>query len=225
MHARGELELLAGGAYVRAADVARAADALREALAALHRENPLLHALPVADARDRAGVGEALLAAALVRLGDEVVLDGRHVRLRTHKVDLDPELASAAERVLGCLAEGRFAPPEADKLGAAAALDAASLRRALTFLRDRGQVREVAPGLVYAKGVLDEGLRLLRAVAVKRGSFEPVDAKAVLGGISRKWLIPLLEYYDRLGATRRDGNARLLTRKGEAMAERGIDAA
>jgi hypothetical protein len=51
-----------------------------------------------------------------------------------------------------------------------------------------------------------------------------VDAKAALGGISRKWLIPLLEYYDRIGATRRDGNARLLTRRGEAMAQGGIDA-
>ena len=67
-------------------------------------------------------------------------------------------------------------------------------------------------------------VRELRAVAKERGNFEPVDAKAALGGISRKWLIPLLEFYDKLGATRRDGNARLFTRKGEAMAERGIDA-
>ena len=51
------------------------------------------------------------------------------------------------------------------------------------------------------------------------------NTQAALGGISRKWLIPLLEYYDRLGATRRDGNERRLTAKGEQMAENGIGAA
>jgi selenocysteine-specific elongation factor len=224
MRARGALAQLPGGAYVETAAVDRAVKAVRGALDALHRENPLLGALPVADVRDRAQVNEALLGAALERLQAEVIVEGRHARLRAHRVDLDPDLMRAAKGVLGCLGEGRFAPPETEKLGAAAGLDGVALRKALTFLRDRGEVREVAPGLVYAKSVLDEGLRLLRAVAQKRGNFEPVDAKAVLGGISRKWLIPLLEYYDRLGATRRDGNARLFTRKGEAMAERGIDA-
>jgi selenocysteine-specific elongation factor len=224
MRARGDLAQLPGGAYVEARAVERAAEALRAALVALHRENPLLKALPVADVRDRAQVREALVDPALARLGKEVLVEGRHVRLSSHRVDLDPGLSRAAEKVLESLAAGRFAPLEASKLGAATGLDASTFGRALTFLRDRGQVRDVAPDLVYGKAVLDEGLRLLRAVARKRGSFEPVDAKAVLGGISRKWLIPLLEYYDKLGATRRDGNARLFTRKGEAMAERGIDA-
>jgi selenocysteine-specific elongation factor len=224
MRGRGELAQLPGGAYVEARAVERAASSVRAALEALHRENPLVASLAVADVRDRAGTTEALLDAALERLGAEVAVEGRNVRLRAHKVDLDPQVAGAAERLLACLSGGRFAPPETAKLPAATGLDAASLRRALTLLRDRGEVRDVAPDLVYSKKVLDEGLRLLRAVASKRGSFEPVDAKAVLGGISRKWLIPLLEYYDKLGATRRDGNARLLTRKGETMAERGIDA-
>jgi len=225
MRARGELAQLPGGAYVEAQAVERAATALRAALTALHAENPLLAALPLADVRDRAHVGEALLEPALARMGKEIAVEGRNVRLSGHRVDLDPELSRAADRLLASLAGGRFAPPELPKLAAASGLDAASLRRAMTFLRDRGVVRDVAPDLVYSKTVLDEGLRLLRAVASKRGSFEPLDAKAVLGGISRKWLIPLLEYYDKLGATRRDGNARLLTRKGEAMAERGIDGA
>ena len=99
------------------------------------------------------------------------------------------------------------------------------LTKTLTFLTDQRTVREVAAGLLYGTEQLDEGLRLLRAVAQKRGSFEPVDAKAALGGISRKWLIPLLEYYDRLGATRRDGNERRLTPKGEQMAKNGIGGA
>ncbi|MHC4547229.1 MAG: selenocysteine-specific translation elongation factor [Planctomycetota bacterium] len=221
--AEREVEVLPGGAYVLTAEAAEAAEAVRATLAAMHREHPLLGALPVAEVRDRAGISEPLLLAAIARLGDDVVAEGRLLRLASHRVSLAPELTRAADRVLACLDEARFAPPARDKLAGATGLDAPSLTGALTFLGDRGAVREVAPGMLYSKAVLDEGIRLLQAVARERGSFEPVDAKAVLGGISRKWLIPLLEYYDRLGATRRDGNARMLTRRGEAMAEGGID--
>ncbi len=44
------------------------------------------------------------------------------------------------------------------------------------------------------------------------GRFETADAKAVLG-ISRKFLIPLLEYLDAQGLTRRSAEARVLVKK------------
>jgi selenocysteine-specific elongation factor len=220
---RGEVAPLAGGLHVPAARVTEAVAAVRAALADLHRANPLLEALAAADVRDRAGISEALFQAAIERLGDDVVAHGRTLRLATHRVRLDPEVDRAAERLLACLNRGRFAPPTADRLPAESGLDATAVRNAVTYLRDRGALREVAPGLLYPKATLDEGLRLLGAVAERRGNFEPVDAKAVLGDISRKWLIPLLEFYDRIGATRRDGNARLFTRRGETMVRDGID--
>jgi selenocysteine-specific elongation factor len=213
-----------GGRVAPSDAVRRAADALRKALEALHRERPLVAALPVAEVRDRAGLDDALLGAAVELLGSEAVLEGRTVRLASHRVRIDPETARAAETLLGCLEQGRFAPPESSRIGEATGLGGPAIEAAFALLFDRGEVREVAPGLCYPKKTLDEGVRLLGAVARKRGPFEPVDAKAAFGGISRKWLIPLLEYYDRLGATRRDGNARILTRRGEAMAEGGIDA-
>jgi len=224
LRASGELTLLAGGSFTRAADVVAAADALRDALAALHKEQPLLAALPIADARDRAGIDESMLAAAVERLGEVVVVEARTLRLAGHSVKLDEGLTHAAETLLGCLAEARFAPPPQDKLAESSGLASSEVTRALTLLRDRGAVRPVAPGLLYSKAVLDEGVRLLKAVAAERGTFEPLEAKTAFGGISRKWLIPLLEFYDRLGATRRDGNHRTLTRRGELMATGGIDA-
>jgi len=225
MRGEGELVVLPGGAYAPAAAVASGSQALLEALATMHAGHPLLAALPLAEVRDRAGLAEALLQAVLSGLGDQVVVAGRTVRLASHVVTLDDATERAAGQLRRCLADAAFAPPKREQLAEAAGLEAADLARALTFLTDQGGLREVAPGLLYAKEQLDEGLRLLRAVAQRRGSFEPVDAKAALGGISRKWLIPLLEFYDRIGATRRDGNERKLTPKGELLAENGIDAA
>jgi selenocysteine-specific elongation factor len=221
--AAGELVALPGEAYAAAADVREAAAAVRRALAEMHAANPLVAALPRAAVRDHARLADPMFDAALARLGAEVVEEAaRTLRLATHSVSLEPELERAAERLLGFLRDARFSPPPRDELAAAAGLEPARARAAVVLLRDRGDLREVAPGLLYPASVLDEGLRILRRVAQKRGNFEPVDAKAALGGISRKWLIPLLEYYDRAGATRRDGNARHFTRKGEAMTEGGI---
>ncbi len=224
MRKEGELVELPGGAFVEAARVVAAVDKVRRTLKRMHKEQPLLAALPLADVRDRAEVTEQLIAVALERLGDVVVIEARSVRLATHSVELDPDVRAATTTVLACLEQARFAPPDTKKLADASELDPALLNKALTVLRDTRAVRIVAPNVLYRKTDLDEGLRLLHAVFEKRGSFEPVDAKAVLGGISRKWLIPLLEFYDRIGATRRDGNARIMTRRGEAMVKGGIDA-
>jgi selenocysteine-specific elongation factor len=221
--ASGELVALSGGVIAPRSRVESARASLLDALAAMHRERPLLEALPVAEVRDRAGLDEALLGAAIEAAGAEVAVTARTLRLAKHAVRLDESTAGAAEIVLRRLREARFAPPERDALPAAAGLPAASVEKALTFLLDRGAVRQVAPGLLYPKETLDEGLRLLRAVAKSRGSFEPLEAKTVFGGISRKWLIPLLEYYDRIGATRRDGNRRIVTRRGDHLADSGID--
>ncbi|MHC4931564.1 MAG: selenocysteine-specific translation elongation factor [Planctomycetota bacterium] len=221
----GALVAIPGGAFAPADAIERGVGTLREALAAMHRENPYVAALPLAEARDRAGLSEALVGAVLDRLGDEVVAEARTLRLATHSVQLDEDLNRAAEALLEGLERARFAPPPVAEVGEGAGLAPGRIHAALTFLTDTGAVREVAPGMVYGKRVLDEGIRLLKAVGERRGSgFEPVDAKAVLGGISRKWLIPLLEYYDRIGATRRDGNQRLVTRRGTLMADEGIDA-
>ena len=221
----GELATMAGGRYATEQAVEEAVSAVRSALRRMHREEPLLEALPIATVRDAAGTDEAMMAIARERLGDEVVAEARTLRLSGHEVTLDAEVSEAADRILACLEHARFAPPARVRLAEAAGLDQGDAERALTFLRDRRVLREVAPGVLYSKAMLDQGLQLLQRVAARRGSFEPVEAKAALGGISRKWLIPLLEYYDRLGATRRDGNARLLTRRGETMAEKGIDEA
>jgi selenocysteine-specific elongation factor len=70
----------------------------------------------------------------------------------------------------------------------------------------------VRKGKVHSLGerlyILDEDLReVLSKLRSLGDSFEVQQAKALLG-LSRKYLIPLLEYIDHLGYTRREGNLR-----------------
>ncbi|MHC4953566.1 MAG: selenocysteine-specific translation elongation factor [Planctomycetota bacterium] len=223
MQAEGEIVPLPGGAFTTSTAVTNAATGIRDALRAMHKEQPLIEALPIADVRNRAGLDEAMLAAALAELGDEAVAQGRTLRHRDHSVTLDRATEQASRSVLDYLERARFAPAPRDRVAEEAGLSEREANEGLTYLSARGEVREVAPGIAYARSILDEGLRILSGLAQDRGHFEPVQAKNALGGISRKWLIPLLEYYDKIGATRRDGNLRKMTNKGRAMAEGGID--
>ena len=196
---------LPGGAWTTAAAIDHDTGALRDALAAAHRDQPLLASLPIAEVRDRAGLDEARLAVALERLGDEVVVEARTIRDAGHSVELDDATRHATGAVADTLRAARFAPPPASDLGERAGLSRGDAQSALTFLSARGELREVQPGVYYLREILDEGIGLLAKVAASRDEFEPLEAKAVFGDISRKWLIPLLEYYDKLGATRRVG--------------------
>jgi len=223
MRAEGELVPLPGGSFTTKAAVDGATAALREAVRAMHSEQPLIESLPIAAVRDRAGLVEAMLTAALAQTGDEFVVEARTVRHKDHSVTLDPATERAATALLDYFARARFAPVARDQIPEQADLTGPEAESGFTYLGSRGELREVAPGIVYARSILDEGIRILAAVSKARGHFEPTEAKSAFGGISRKWLIPLLEYYDRIGATRRDGNARRLTNKGQAMAEGGID--
>jgi len=223
MRAEGELVPLPGGSVTTRDAVEAATASLRDAILSMHKEQPLVDALPIAEVRDRAGLNEALLAAALGEMGDEAVVEARTIRHKDHSVQLDNATDQAAKSVLAFLEGARFAPVPRDQVAEETGLSAREAANGFTYLTSRGEVREVAPGMLYARSILDEGIRILAAVSKGRGHFEPTEAKRAFGGISRKWLIPLLEYYDRIGATRRDGNGRRITNKGQAMAEGGID--
>jgi selenocysteine-specific elongation factor len=217
LEADADATMLPGGKWTTETAVVAAAEKLAESVTRMHTRHPLLAVLPIAEVRNDAGLDEAMLGAALERIGDRVVVDNRTIRRTGHSVDLDPETERAAASVREVLRAAGYAPPVATQFSGE--------KNALTYLRDCGELREVQPGVLYLRETLEEGIRVLSRVSEKRGSFEPVDAKAALGDISRKWLIPLLEYYDRIGATRRDGNIRQLTNKGRAMVVSGLDEA
>src|ERR1041385_9489369 len=62
-----------------------------------------------------------------------------------------------------------------------------------------------------AKGALAEFRTALEAALVELGSATPAVLRDRLG-LTRKYLIPLLEWADRRGVTRRAGDARVLAR-------------
>ncbi|MDQ6654402.1 MAG: SelB C-terminal domain-containing protein, partial [Verrucomicrobiota bacterium] len=92
------------------------------------------------------------------------------------------------------------------------AADAAS-QQALRFLREAKEVVEIAPDLVVSSEALAAMRRCIAEVIRRSGPATVSELRQALGS-SRRVVVPLLEYFDRLGVTRRSGDKRVLASAG-----------
>ncbi|GAC1418342.1 MAG: hypothetical protein NVSMB53_17340 [Gemmatimonadaceae bacterium] len=79
----------------------------------------------------------------------------------------------------------------------------------LRFLEREGRIVQVETDRFYDRGALDRMIARLRAELVPGQVYVPAQLRDMLG-ISRKYLIPFLEFCDRSGVTERRGEGRIL---------------
>ena len=180
--------------------------ALRAALAALHDRYPLRPVIPLERFRQAApaSAGSALRAEAEARLqaSGTVVIQSGAIRL----ADWQPRLSAADEarllQIQRALQRGGLTPPGLSELGAEPVLE-----DYLRLLEARQQATAVAPDLYVDPVALAGAQARLRSHLAGGKAAGPAELRDVLG-ISRKYLIPLLEYFDREGITIRKGDLR-----------------
>ncbi|MDP9330233.1 MAG: selenocysteine-specific translation elongation factor [Actinomycetota bacterium] len=203
--------LTLGGLFVREDVPGAAESALTQALAAHHLEHPLDEGADLAFAR--AAVVAALkpigaptdLTLADTLLDDFVtrgivVRTGAALRLPAHRVTLDastPEI----ERLLAVVGGGREAtPPSLEELRSGG-FD----RDAIEAAARAGLVVRVPPDLVFLPSFI---AKAQEAIAAASASGITVSAFREQLGTTRKYAVPLLEWFDQRGITRRTGDRR-----------------
>jgi len=98
------------------------------------------------------------------------------------------------------------------ELAAEAGVDVAVARKALTKLVAAGRVVRLGPDLHFAAEAVASARYSVVAYLTEHESMLAKDARDVLG-TSRKYVVPLLEYFDAQGLTKRDGDVRTLRRR------------
>ncbi len=193
--------------WVSPAVVAPVAEALRGELGAFHAAHPLLYGISIQSLGGQLPAPQAALVgpglAGLVAKGEAVIAGGL-VRLAGH----DP----AAGEALGALAAryeaaGLFSPGD-EELRRDLGLSPGALRDAVAELRRQGRLRATG-GLVFASSALDGLVARVRAHFAHSPTLSPTDLKDLGGGLTRKHAIPLLEWLDAEGVTRRQGDLRV----------------
>jgi selenocysteine-specific elongation factor len=189
------------GTLVRAGRVEAAADAIVARLAERHADRPERSGVPLAEVAT-----DVAARAALEGLGasGRVVIDGGFARLPDHGAAASPLAAQIARE----LARAGLAPPSEGEVLRAVGAEARAFRDALDDLKRRGRVHAIGGHLFDAAAVRDLETRV-RAHFAGSPELRPADLKALCGGLSRKYAIPLLEWLDRQGVTRRVGERRV----------------
>jgi selenocysteine-specific elongation factor len=132
----------------------------------------------------------------------KVSRSGPWLHLPTHSVSLSNAEQQLAERLLPLVEEGRFAPLWVRDLARKAASTEVQVRQLLLRLTRRGEVYQVVKDLFYSKRSVAE----LAALAAELERADGEVRAAVFRdrtGLGRKRAIQILEFFDRVGYTRR----------------------
>lgn len=195
--------LLTRAALMDACDqVGRELDALMRAAGATGVKRSAL--------RSHAGMRQEVLDCALQRLAEEGRLRMQGELLFPAAVDAD---AAGREQkrlsaICGAYEEAGLAPPSTAEIAAKLGLDAAEMRRLIALLLREKKIVRLGDDSLFAGQNALAGLK--QQVGALRGQTIDVARFKQLTGLSRKYVIPLLEYLDRERVTRRDGDRRLV---------------
>lgn len=171
---------------------------LPDVLAAHAAATPLDPGMPVAALRRALEIPDAALAEAVLKAADITILDGRAVAARAAPTSLGPAEAGV-RAVEQALRHHPFAAPERDTL-AAHGLG----RRELAAAERAGRLVRVSDDIVLLPDAIERAVAVLRALPQP---FPTGVARQALG-TTRRVAVPLLEYLDAHGRTRRDGDQR-----------------
>jgi selenocysteine-specific elongation factor len=164
---------------------------------------------PVVDAR--------LFARLLARLQERGALlaEAEHVRRPGHAAGQAPGAGTLLEQVARILAEGALQPPWVDDLPGLAGASAADVAAALKLLTAAGRAIRASPVLYFDAGAVAALRGRLVALLRERREISTQEFKELVGA-SRKYAIPLAEYFDRERVTLRIGEKRVLRGGGGA---------
>ena len=161
----------------------------------------LRHALPGGDLVIEAALDDFARARRLVRREGLIVLAGFVPRVAGGEAEID--------RIVEILAEAHLAPPSVPELEKTTGRR--DLHSLLRLAAARGRVEAVERDRYYAREALDQFTGVLHDMG-RVGAIVPAAVRDRLG-ISRKYLIPLLEWADERGITVREGDGRRLRSK------------
>jgi selenocysteine-specific elongation factor len=198
-------------------------DKIVDTLGAWHRAQPdaLGPSRPALIMQLRGAAPGAALDAALAELAGagRVVRQGPIWRLREHQPRLTRSDERLWERVYPLLAAADLRAPRVRELAAALGLEPEATERFLGRAERLGRVARVADNRFFLPETLARLAEIASSLADSspEGTFTAATFKERCG-LGRNVTIQILEYLDKMGATRRTGDTRIVLRGSEVFA-------
>ena len=209
----------AAGVYLARASFDRLSSALLDELERHHKREPLARGMLRETLREKVFTHSLpeLFGAVVAKLegGGAIVSEKDVIRAGGHSVGLSDQDAQLSDRLEKVYREAGVEAPSLDEVMTHAGVAVAQrtqARKILQLLIDGKRLVRVQNEMFMHAGVIDSLKTKLRAYADKHEPERLIDVPTFkqLAGVSRKYAIPLLEYFDREQVTRRAGDKRVI---------------
>jgi len=186
------------------------------ALTRYHRENPLKSGMLKEELKSRFPRPAdprlfQLVLQQMIREGS-VLQEEKTVRLKTHQVALASDEASLREEILRAYRESGLQPPFFRDIVQNLKADPRQAKDVLHLLIEEGKIVRTKEDLYFHHEAIEALRERMLAFFAQNPEMTPTQFKELTGGAPRKFLIPLLEYFDGKNFTLRVGDVRKLRR-------------
>jgi selenocysteine-specific elongation factor len=185
-----------------------------------HKREPLARGLARETLRERvfAHAAPEIFRAAMKRAEEDgaLVSEREVVRASGHSLQLSPADERLRERLEQVYRDAALEAPTLEEAFARAAPDRGQsrehLRKILHLVIESGALVRVREDLFFHRAAIERLKAALKDYGARHEPERLIDVAAFkeLSGVSRKYAIPLLEYFDRERVTRRAGDKRII---------------
>jgi selenocysteine-specific elongation factor len=209
---RGELRVVSSSVY----------GALREKILSeiekYHEKFPLKEGFSKEELRTTLGplVDPGFFNIAIKNLAKDgsIVIDRENVRISGHAVNLKGDLEELRKEIEKLYLESKLTPPSTKEALEKFADRRDKARNILRVMLNEGVLVKVTEEMYFHKDVLGSLREDYRAFLLKEGESTPASFRDMTG-LSRKFTIPLMEYFDATKLTIRVGDHRVLRERKE----------
>ncbi len=210
---------LAGDRYIIADKLNELSTLVESAIGDFHRREPLAKGISREALRESISAHlptEVFLAViSALESSGKIVLDKEVVRQASYEMELSAPDLELSKRILTNYMDAGLEVPKLDEAIddsiAGTKFTPHEARKFFQLLIDSGKIVKVTAEFYFAREAIENLVVSLRQFADKSsGSLIDVAQFKELAGISRKYAIPLLEYFDRERITSRAGDKRII---------------
>ncbi|MDD2510585.1 MAG: selenocysteine-specific translation elongation factor [Syntrophomonas sp.] len=203
---------LKNGEYMSNRGLKKINEEIRERLKEYHRQYPLRAGYPREEMRSRffKSINTRSFNAIMKCLEDRGSINSQNNQLRLAGYSPEPgeKESHAIEKIRALMDKELFTPPSLEDLKQQLELNEENFGEVISYLLNQGLLIKLSGDIFFSTRAIEEGKKILEEHFSREKELSLATARDLFN-TSRRYTLPLLEYYDKSRFTRRIGDIRV----------------
>ena len=183
-----------------------------KAISDFHQKNPTRRGISRSDLKVTLDIEDVkvfnFILDELIR-NDEITITDNRVALKSFKMELDGEQKKSIKKIAQIYYEDAYKTLNAAQIADKINMTHKETKVTIDILLETGELVNVGEGIIFHKKRIDEAIEKVKEYFSKNDKITVADFRQLLDS-SRKYAVPLLNHFDGIGLTARQGDVRVL---------------